>query len=370
MTEIYLIRHTQAEGNRYRILQGHWDGDVTAMGERQIELLAERFREIPVDAVYSSDLYRARRTAMAVTGHTALPLRTDKRLREINIGPWETAFFANVFHDEPDRAWRFIRDPDSFFLEGAETYAQVGSRAYEALVDIARTNPGKTVAVVSHGVTIRCLMSRITGISLRDVKALPISGNTAVSHLFWDGERFTVDYYNDVSHLASLGDVSWGRNGDVRHESFDPASDPDFYCACYADAWQSAHGNLDGFSPELYLNAAREHYRADPESVLRLLVADEVIGLIDLDTRRGAHARYGWLTLLYLKPEYRRQGYGIQALARAYWKYATLGRKRLRLNVAASNADALAFYEREGFAILRREDGLLLMEKKLGRREG
>ena len=29
MTEIYLIRHTQAEGNRYRIMQGHWDGDVT-----------------------------------------------------------------------------------------------------------------------------------------------------------------------------------------------------------------------------------------------------------------------------------------------------------------------------------------------------
>ena len=56
MTEIYLIRHTQAEGNRYRIMQGHWDGGVTARGERQIELLAARFREIPVDAVYSSDL--------------------------------------------------------------------------------------------------------------------------------------------------------------------------------------------------------------------------------------------------------------------------------------------------------------------------
>ncbi len=370
MTEIYLIRHTQAEGNRYRIMQGHWDGDVTAMGERQIELLAARFRKLPVDEVYASDLYRARRTAGAITRHAMLPLHTDKRLREINVGPWETAFFGNVFHDSPDLAERFIHDPDSFFLEGAETYAQVTARAYPALEEIARANPGRTVAVVSHGVTIRCLLSRILGVNLREVGKLPICPNTGVSHLFWDGERFTVDYLNDGSHLAPLGDISWSRNGDVRHERFDPDSYPDFYRACYADAWLCAHGNLDGYSAEVYFNAAREHTRADPDSVLKMLIGDEVIGLVDMDTRRGALARYGWLTLLYLKPEYRHQGYGIQVLARAYRKYAALGRRSLRLNVAASNADARRFYEKEGFTVLSRTDGLLLMEKKLGRRPG
>ena len=63
MTEIYVIRHVQAEGNLYRHMQGHWDGDVTALGRRQRDALAERFRDISVDAVYSSDLYRARFTA-------------------------------------------------------------------------------------------------------------------------------------------------------------------------------------------------------------------------------------------------------------------------------------------------------------------
>lgn len=367
MTEIYLIRHTQAEGNRYRIMQGHWDGDVTALGRRQIELLAERFRSVKVDEVWSSDLYRARLTASAVTRWAALPLHTDERLREINVGPWETEFFGNAFHDLPDTAWRFIRDPDSFYLEGAETYAQVADRACEALTEIARRNPGRTVAVVSHGVTIRCILSRITGINLRDVKALPICGNTAVSRLVWDGERFSVDYYNDVSHLAPLGDIAWSRSGDVRHESFDPASDPAFYEACYADAWKAAHETLDGYAPEVYLHAAREHYRADPESVLRMLVGADTIGLLDLDTRRGAHAGYGWLSLLYLKPEYRRQGYGIQVLGRAFRKYAKLGRTSVRLTVASSNTQAIAFYRREGFRPLHREEGsgLLLLERKL-----
>ena len=31
MTEIYLIRHVQAEGNLYRVMQGHFDGAVTAL---------------------------------------------------------------------------------------------------------------------------------------------------------------------------------------------------------------------------------------------------------------------------------------------------------------------------------------------------
>ena len=56
MTEIYLIRHAQAEGNTYRIMQGHWDGGVTAHGRLQIRALAERLKEIPFDAVYASDL--------------------------------------------------------------------------------------------------------------------------------------------------------------------------------------------------------------------------------------------------------------------------------------------------------------------------
>ena len=298
MTEIYLIRHTQAEGNRYRIMQGHWDGDVTETGEAQIELLAERFRDVPFDAVYASDLYRARRTASAAARWRRLPIRTDRRLREIHVGPWETEFFGNVFHDEPERARQFVFEPDLFRLEGAETYAEVGERAYAALEDIARANEGKTVAVVSHGVTIRCVISRITGISLRDREALPICRNTAVTKLVWDGARFGVAYYNDASHLAALPEPAWGRCADVRHVCFDPSSDPDFYTACYADAWRCAHGDLEGFSAPVYLHGAQEHYRADPESVLRMLAEEETIGLVDMDTRRGAHAGYGWLALI------------------------------------------------------------------------
>ncbi len=370
MTEIYLIRHTQAEGNLYRMMQGHWDGDVTDLGKLQIQALAERFRSVHIDAVYASDLYRAQLTASAITVPHRLPLHTELRLREINLGPWETQFFANIFAEQPEAAYYFIHDPERWQIDGAETFRQVTERAYPALEEIARRHEGQSVAVVSHGVTIRCLLSKILGIDLRDAKDLPICGNTAVSHLLWDGSRFTADYVNDSSHLAGLSVPAWQHNIDLRHEIFDPATDPAYYKACYAGAWEAAHGSLAGFDPAPYYDAALKHHRDYPGAVLKFYAGDKPVGLADLDTRRGAHAGYGWITLLYLEPAYRRQGYGIQLLARADRCYQALGRRSLRLHVAEENRAAAAFYRHWGFRQLSEEScgggKLLLMEKALG----
>ena len=66
MTKIYLIRHAEAEGNLYRRIQGHWDGSITPLGLQQIDALAQRFRREHIDALYCSDLSRARATAEVI----------------------------------------------------------------------------------------------------------------------------------------------------------------------------------------------------------------------------------------------------------------------------------------------------------------
>ena len=369
MTEIYLIRHVQAEGNSYRMMQGHWDGDVTPLGLRQIDALAQRLRYEKLDALYASDLYRTRMTAGAVTRYHDLPMHTMRALREIHVGRWEMQFFGNVIHDEPELSHAFMYDQDKFSIEGGETYAQVGQRALAALEEIARAHPGQRVAVVSHGVTIRCILSRITGIPLQNTEQLPICRNASITRLRWEDGRFTVEDMNDAAHLEFLGESAWSNIGDLRDEPLDPARDRNYYIDCYADAWRTAHGDLTGFSPQTYFEAAKRHLEAYDHAVLRLYCGDEPVGLVDLDTRRGAHAAYGWLSLLYLCPEYRCQGYGPQALARAIFHYRALGRRTLRLHVAEENDAALSFYRKEGFRQLSYESGnlgrLLLMEKSL-----
>ena len=83
MTKIYLIRHAEAEGNLYRIAHGHEEGLITDYrGPRQMQALARRFRDIPVDAVYASDLIRTQTTAQAVYVPKGLPLHLEPAFRE------------------------------------------------------------------------------------------------------------------------------------------------------------------------------------------------------------------------------------------------------------------------------------------------
>lgn len=368
MTEIYLIRHAQAEGNLFHMMQGHWDGNVTALGMAQIAALAERFREVKIDALYASDLLRTRLTASAILRYHDLPLQTDVRLREINVGPWEAVFFGNAIHDDPARMRSFLMDPEHFYLEGAETYHDVAGRAMAAVNEIAAAHPGECVAVVSHGVTLRCLLSRLTGASLNDLETLPLFENTGVAHLFYDGERTELDYLNNTDHLTP--DLRGaGRTAVLRHEFIDPSAHEAYYKRCYEDAWLTAHGSLQGYQAEPYYLAALAHFQADPEAVSILYEDEAPAGLIDLDTARGAHAGYGWISLLYLNAAYRGRGCGIQLLARAIEKYRALGRRALRLHVSEDNKAALAFYQRFGFTPLSYEPGagarLWLMEKKL-----
>lgn len=370
MTEFFLIRHTQAEGNLYRMMQGHWDGDVTALGWRQIEALAERFKYIHLDAVYSSDLYRTRMTATAAARHQNLEIRCDRRFREVDLGPWETGFFGNLSYAQPEEMAAFVNRPAQWRIEGAETYEQVRDRAFPALLEVIEKHDGETIAIVSHGVTIRCLMSAILNEDLNNVERLPIHGNTAVSHIFYDNGKFTVDYDNDQSHLQLMGIPQWHASSSLRHETIDPVAEREYYAECYRQAWIAAHGSDLGFSPRAYLENAACHYLCDKESVLRFYDGDTPVGILDMDVLRGGDEGIGWISLLYLCTQYRNRGYGVQLLARAIKKYTNMGRQCLRLNVAEDNIAARAFYKKWGFEEIGQESGnlgtLLLLERKLG----
>ena len=66
ITRILLVRHCEAEGNTNGRFQGSSDCGISGNGEKQLELLALRLRNIRMDSIYSSPLKRARMTAEAI----------------------------------------------------------------------------------------------------------------------------------------------------------------------------------------------------------------------------------------------------------------------------------------------------------------
>ena len=373
MTEIYLIRHAQAEGNIYRFMQGHWDGDVTETGQLQIKALAEKLKDIKIDAVYSSDLKRAFLTAQAALKyHPEIRINTDKRIREINLGPWEGVPFGNLYYHHKEEMTLFLSDSPDWHVEGAETFEQVTHRAYEALCEIAKRHEGQSTVIVSHGVTLRCLQSKMMGVTIDKAKDLPISKNTGISHYFFQNGVFTPDYIGDSSHLNALeGELKKEplAFGGVffRFEAEDPAQMEAYYKSCYEDSWYFAHRNTEHFKADTYFRSAILHYRKDKGSIIKIYEGDEEAGLLDLDPERGRKEGCGWISLLYLKEKYRGKGLGIQALGQAVMHFRKLGRTKLRLFAAESNAPALSFYRKHGFKEVGFEtaaDGnILLMER-------
>jgi len=379
MTKVYLVRHGEAEGNLYRRAQGQYDGHITPLGEKQLELLAERFRDIPLDAVYCSDLSRAVRTAGAVARfHPEIKPVQDARLRELQMGVWEDQPWGNIERAVPEQLYYFNNEPDKWQVPEAESFAELAARMREAVLEIAAGHEGQTVAVCSHGMAIRTL--QLDCLARENRSDPPGHGdNTSVSLLEVEEGKIHVALINDGSHLprelSTLARQDWWKHegcGELNNMRIEPLVLPreeELYLRCYEDAWRFAHGSLKGFVAQPYIESANIHRRQTEQALVKVLRGDELAGVVELDTWRFFREGVGWITLLYLTPEMRRRGLAVQLLGHAVSVYRAMGRKCLRLHVSVNNPTAIAFYERSGFRQLRQEQGvvapLLLMEMPL-----
>ena len=362
MTTIYLIRHGEAEGNIYRRLQGNYDSDLTALGRRQVEALGKRFWDIPLDAVYSSDLYRAMETGAVLCRRRNLPLHTDRRLREVHVGPWEDQPMGNAWADDPENMTAFVSMSPAFRLSGAETFSALAARGVAALEDIVGKNPNRTVAVCAHGAVLRSILGE-----LFPEDHIPWGTNTSVSLLTWKEGRWSLQYANTREHLTGdLLNLPGDRDMCIRPMEENAVEE---YIRYRKDAWQVVYGDLRGFDgPGFWLDAQRSIGK-DPMGMVVGYIDGRPAGMIQLNPSRDANRGVGYIPFLYLREEYRHQGLGIQLIGHAVSFYRRLGRSRLQLSVYPGNKNALGFYDKYGFVQVKKQRGrfghLLLMEKDI-----
>ncbi len=158
----YLFRHGETDWNVVRRCQGHTDIPLNQNGIRQVEELANKIQNLPIEIVYSSDLSRAVYTGKSVAQCLNVPILFDHRLREMSYGEAEGLIYHEAISRFGEEIWNnlssFKREFDHVGFPGGETRKESRDRFLELLSELIKNTNYEHIGISTHGGAIRNIM--------------------------------------------------------------------------------------------------------------------------------------------------------------------------------------------------------------------
>ncbi|WP_353717507.1 histidine phosphatase family protein [Dyadobacter sp. 676] len=181
MLHVYLLRHGEtswnADGNRYC---GATDIGLTQKGLEQAHLAAALLKGVQFDAVYTSPLQRAHRTAAIASGNRA-DIIVEQRLIEASFGEWEGKTRAEFIAENPALWNAWAQEPDYVRAGGTgETAVEVVTRVDDFFNELITKHPNGTVLVVAHNTVNRFYMAWKLGMPLKNYRQI-VQENSSVT---------------------------------------------------------------------------------------------------------------------------------------------------------------------------------------------
>lgn len=158
-------RHGETTYNATGRWQGQFDAPLSDRGRQQAAEAAESIAAYRPSLLVASDLSRAADTAQALVEYAELPLRLDKRFREIHVGRWAGLTTPEIRATQAATFDRIAAGEDLRRGETGETVAEVADRVLAGARDVLKQlQPGRTAVIATHGFAARVLVAALTGI--------------------------------------------------------------------------------------------------------------------------------------------------------------------------------------------------------------
>ncbi len=193
-TRIYLIRHGEIVGSDVLRYNGQIDVPLTPKGFEQYHLLAERLKDVPASACYTSDLTRCVQGAEILCAQNKISFHTRRELRELSFGEWEGLTWTELAERFPVEWKNRMKGFVEFRAPGGENLLDLRDRAVPALREIVARHPGEEVFVVGHG--------GVNRIILLDAVGAPPSSMFRIEQEY--GCLNIIDYYEDGNPVVKL----------------------------------------------------------------------------------------------------------------------------------------------------------------------
>ena len=198
MTRLILIRHGQTDKNATdKIHRQHDQETINKTGIDQAKKTAQRLQKETVVKIYHSSEIRAIQTAQIIGRQLDLKLCPANDLHERDWGeytdmPW-TEIAKRLDKLNPETRYHF-RPP------GGETWREFETRLVKAVNQIINENPGRTIAVVTHGGAIRALIPALLEQPKQEsFKYEPQNGSISIFNRL--GRKFKAEVINNIDHL-------------------------------------------------------------------------------------------------------------------------------------------------------------------------
>jgi len=165
-TLIYLLRHGEVVGAESRRFIGHLDVPLSARGELQSRTQAARLRGVPLTAIYTSDLARARITGAIIGAVHGLTPIVVPALREMHMGRWDGLTSTEIAQREPEAFEQWMARIGEFPFPDGESVPDLLARVWPAFMTIVAGHEAQSIAVVAHGGPNRVILCRVFGLPL------------------------------------------------------------------------------------------------------------------------------------------------------------------------------------------------------------
>jgi len=196
---LYLVRHGEVDANREMRYLGRRDDPLNTNGRRQARRLAEAFTHLPVDAVRTSPLARARCTAEAIIDATGAAFQDDDRLLELDFGSWEGLTRKEVLGRDRDGLEIWERDP-SLPTPAGDSLELVRDRVVHLADELLSVHAGGSVVLVSHVGPVKTLLNAALGLQFGTPSRIFLDPAT-ISVVDWSAEP-VVRLINSHAHLG------------------------------------------------------------------------------------------------------------------------------------------------------------------------
>ena len=200
---LYLVRHRATANNWARPprLQGRrTDPGLSEEGHQQARQTGLALADLPLSAVYTSPLLRARQTARAIAEPHGLPVEAVQDLIEVDVGLWEGRSWDEIEKTDPEAYRLFTLDAGVHPYLGGENLGTVQARLIPALKQLMADNLGRLVVAVGHNCVNRAYLAHLLAMPLAKYRSIP-QDNCGVNLLrYRDGQVKPVTI-NAVTHL-------------------------------------------------------------------------------------------------------------------------------------------------------------------------